>query len=118
MTVGSIVIGMAVDDTIHFMHGFLRYRRQGADAATAVRETLLTTGSALVITSLAISTGFFVQVFGTMISIRHSGFITGVTILIALLADLILSPAIVMLATRFAERKAGRKAARKGPAHA
>jgi len=118
MTIGSIVIGMAVDDTIHFMHGFLRYRRQGADAATAVRETLLTTGNALVITSLAISTGFFVQVFGTMISIRHSGFITGVTILIALLADLILSPAIVILATRFAERKAQRKAARKGPAHA
>ncbi len=104
MSMGSIVIGMAVDDTIHFMHGYLRYHRQGLDAPEAVRATLLSTGRALLITSLALSTGFFVQMFGTMISIRHAGFITGAAILLALLADLLLSPALVTLADRFARR--------------
>ncbi len=65
-----------------------------------MHETLLSTGRALVITSLALSTGFFVQMFGTLISVQDSGFITGFTILAALLADITLSPALVSLATR------------------
>ncbi len=100
MMVASIVIGMAVDDTIHFMHGFRRYYESGMPAPRAVRETLLSTGRALVITSLALSVGFFVQMFGTLISVRNCGFITGITILAALLADLTLSPALVTLAAR------------------
>jgi predicted RND superfamily exporter protein len=60
MMVGSIAIGMAVDDTIHFMHGFRHYHEGGMPAPRAVHETLLSTGRALVITSLALSTGFFV----------------------------------------------------------
>ncbi len=107
MSMGSIVIGMAVDDTIHFMHGYLRHKRRGLEVAEAVRETLLSTGRALLITSLALSTGFFVQMFGTMISIRQAGFITGATILIALLADLLFSPALVTLADRFGKKREG-----------
>jgi predicted RND superfamily exporter protein len=99
MMVGSIAIGMAVDNTIHFMHGFRRYHEGGMSAARAVNETLLSTGRALVITSLALSTGFFVQMAGTLISVRNSGFITGFTILAALFAALTLAPALVALAT-------------------
>jgi predicted RND superfamily exporter protein len=111
MMIGSIAIGMAVDDTIHFMHGFRRHYRRGADAPTAVRETLLTTGRALLITSLALSTGFFVQVFGTLISVQNCGLITAFVILGALVADLSFAPALVTLSTRFSERKAAKLAA-------
>jgi len=105
MMIGAIAIGMAVDDTIHFMHGFRRYYERGAEAPVAVRETLLSTGRALTITSLAMSASFFVQMFGTMTNVANSGFVTGFTILAAWVADLTLSPALVTLAARFAERR-------------
>ena len=46
---GSIALGLVVDDTIHFLHNFQRYYHRGADVATAVRQTLDTTGVALLI---------------------------------------------------------------------
>ncbi len=108
MMIGTIAIGVAVDDTIHFMHGFRRnYERMG-DAAAAVRETLLSTGRALLVTSLVLSSGFFVQVSGTLTGSRNSGLITAFTILAALVADIVLSPALVILATRYEERRKGR----------
>jgi predicted RND superfamily exporter protein len=111
LMIGTIAIGVAVDDTIHFMHGFLRYHRRGASVSLAVHETLLSTGRALVITSIALCSGFFVQMLGTMISVRNVGLITGLTIATALLADLTLSPALVTLEVR---REKRRRSAREG----
>jgi len=109
MMIGTIVIGIAVDDTIHFMHGFRRNFRRGASAPEAVHQTLLSTGRALLITSLVLASGFFVQLTGTLVGSRNVGLITGLTILIAVLADLILSPALVVLAARFEERRLARR---------
>ncbi|MBW2464628.1 MAG: efflux RND transporter permease subunit [Deltaproteobacteria bacterium] len=124
MMVGTIAIGVAVDDTIHFMHGFRRsYDHCGdarrsydhcGDATAAVQETLLSTGRALVITSLVLSAGFFVQMSGGLVGVRNSGLITGFMILAALAADLILSPAIVTLAVRYRERARDNVAAKLG----
>jgi predicted RND superfamily exporter protein len=86
-------------------HRFLRYHRRGASVPLAVHETLLSTGRALVITSIALCSGFFVQLFGTMISVRNVGLITGLTITAALLADLTLSPALVTLEVAGEERR-------------
>ncbi|MBW2292739.1 MAG: MMPL family transporter, partial [Deltaproteobacteria bacterium] len=105
MMIGTITIGIAVDDTIHFMHGFRRRYRASHDATRAVRDTLLTTGRALLVTSLVLCAGFAVQMFGDMQSTRNVGMITAVTIMAALLADIVLSPALVTLATRRAERR-------------
>jgi predicted RND superfamily exporter protein len=106
LMVGTIAMGVAVDDTIHVMHGFRRERRRGADADVAVRDTLLSTGRALVITTVALSSGFFVQMLGTMISVRNVGFVTGFTLVAALVADLTLSPAMLVLFSRAEERRA------------
>jgi predicted RND superfamily exporter protein len=110
MMVGTIVIGVAVDDTIHFMHGFRRAYDRTRDATVAVRETLLVTGRALVITSLVLCSGFFVQMAGSLAGVRNSGLITGCMILAALAADLVLSPAIVTVAARHQERAEAREA--------
>ena len=55
LLIGGIVLGLAVDDTIHFMHKFNRYYEDTGDARWAVHETLATTGSALLFTSLILS---------------------------------------------------------------
>lgn len=104
MLIGSIALGIAVDDTIHFMHNFQRYFQECGNAREAVHKTLLTTGRALLITSVVLSAGFFVFAGATIINIINFGIITGVAVIVAFLADVMLSPALVVIATRKQER--------------
>jgi predicted RND superfamily exporter protein len=84
LLVGSIAIGLAVDDTIHFMHHFRRYFEETGDVAASIRETLRSTGQALLYTSLVLSAGFFIYMFATMHNLFYFGFLTGLTIILAL----------------------------------
>jgi predicted RND superfamily exporter protein len=102
--IGSIAIGVAVDDTIHFMHNYRRYHGRYGSVPRAVRETLGTTGRALLITSSALAGGFFVFLLASMRNVQAFGLITGCTIVAALLADLMLSPALVTLVERSGSR--------------
>ncbi|MCB4753553.1 MAG: MMPL family transporter [Sulfurovum sp.] len=97
LLIGSIAIGLAVDDTIHFMHNFKRYYRQTGDSAEAIRLTFFTTGKALVITSMVLSLGFFSFMMGTMISVQNFGLLTGSVIIFALLSDLLIAPAMMIV---------------------
>lgn len=95
MLIGSIAIGLAVDDTIHFLHNYRRYHLHGMGVRDAVRKTLLTSGRAMLATSVVLSTGFFLYTFSTLTNLFNFGLFTGLTILTALLADLFLSPALM-----------------------
>ena len=97
LLIGSIAIGLAVDDTIHFMHNFKRYYHDTGDAKKAVENTFFTTGKAMVITSIVLSLGFYAYMFGQMESVQNFGFLTGSVIILALLADLFLAPALMIL---------------------
>ena len=100
LMVASIAIGLAVDDTIHFMHNFRRYYEQTGDPVTAVHETLQTTGRAMLVTSIVLSLGFFIYIFATMKSVAQFGVLTGITILMALLADYLIAPALMVTVNR------------------
>jgi predicted RND superfamily exporter protein len=106
LLIGSIAIGLAVDDTIHFMHNFRRYFEASGDVRYAVHETLASTGQALLYTSLVLSAGFFIYMFATMHNLFYFGLLTGLTIILAFLADLILAPALMMLVARPAKSAA------------
>ncbi len=95
MLIGSIAIGLAVDDTIHFMHNYRRYHQETGDVREAVRKTLLTTGRAMVVTSIVLSIGFFLYMGANLSNIVNFGLLTGFTIIMALLADLFLAPALM-----------------------
>ncbi len=97
LLIGSIAIGLAVDDTIHFLHNFRRYYHDSHDATLAVEQTFYTTGKAMVITTIVLSLGFFAYMAGTMESVQNFGFLTGSVIIFALLADLLLAPALMVL---------------------
>ncbi|MBI9075868.1 MAG: RND family transporter [Desulfatibacillum sp.] len=100
LMIGSIAIGLVVDDTMHFIYNFRRYYRFTGDAEKAVRETFLGTGRALLITSLVLSAGFFVLLSGTLLHMVQFGFFTGLVILVALLADFLLVPALMIVLAR------------------
>jgi len=100
LLIGSIAMGLAVDDTIHFMHNFKRYYIQKQDAKKAVEETFFTTGKAMVITTIVLSLGFYAYMLGEMESVQNFGFITGSVIIFALLADLFLAPALMVIISK------------------
>jgi uncharacterized protein len=100
LLIGSIAIGLAVDDTIHFMHNFRRYYLESGDAAKAIEETFFTAGKALVITTIVLSLGFYAYLMANMISVQNFGLLTGSVIVLALLSDLLLAPALMMVVTK------------------
>ncbi len=97
MLIGSIAIGMVVDDTVHFMHNFRRYYHDTSDVTEAVRQTLHTAGRAMLVTSVVLSIGFFVLMLASMNNVFYFGMLTGITILLALLADFLLAPALMAI---------------------
>ncbi len=100
LLIGSIAIGLAVDDTIHFMHNFMRYYAKTKDSAEAIRHTFFTTGKAMVITSVVLSLGFYAYMMAQMISVHNFGLLTGTVIIFALLADLLLAPSLMIVAAK------------------
>ena len=100
MLLGTVAIGLAVDDTIHFFHNFRNYYTHSGNARDAVRETMLSTGRAILFTTLVLVTGFWLFMFASLINLIQFGFLIGVTLIVALLADILLAPAMMELITR------------------
>ena len=116
MMIGAILLGVAVDDTIHFMHVFYRYYDLTGDPVGAVVQTLQTTGRAMLFTSIVLSAGFFVQMLATVDNLTHTGALAGFAVIVAFLADVLLAPALLVtmepMQTRTARRPAGRSTRR------
>ncbi len=104
MLVGSIAIGLAVDDTVHFMHHFHRYLERTGSVEAAVQETLQTSGRAMLATSTILTAGFFIFCLADMKNLIDFGFLTGITIVTALAADFVLAPALMALRYRSLQR--------------
>jgi predicted RND superfamily exporter protein len=105
--VGSIIIGLAVDDTIHILHRFRMEFESSGDTHQAVRETLRTTGTALFFTTLVLTTGFTTMaLLGTMKNTINFGYLSALGIAIAFVANVALTPALVALTRQFQSRRA------------
>ncbi|WP_324170468.1 efflux RND transporter permease subunit [Sulfurimonas sp.] len=100
MLVGAIVIGLSVDDTVHFFHNFARYHHQGLGTRESVVKTMTGTGRALVATSVVLSLGFFVYMFASLSNLINFGILAGGSITIALISNIILGPALLTLITK------------------
>jgi len=100
LLVGGIAIGLAVDDTIHFMHNFRRYHEHGRDVYEAVHETLQTAGQAMLVTTLVLTLGFLSFSLSSMRNLKIFGLLVGFALSTAFLADVLLAPALVRVATR------------------
>jgi len=105
MLVGSLILGLVVDDTIHFLHHFRKAHEQHPDMETAVRMTLFSTGRAMVITSLVLCAGFFTYLLAYLESNVRYGLLTGSAVILALAADFFLVPAMLTIAYKFKTQK-------------
>ena len=95
--VSGMCLGIIVDDTVHFLSKYLRARReQQLDATAAVRYAFSTVGTALVVTSAVLATGFMVLAQSTFGFNGDMGKVAALIIVTALAADLLVLPPLLI----------------------
>lgn len=94
VTVAGIALGLIVDDTIHIIHGISQ--NDGKDSRERLLVTLQTAGRPVLITSLALTLGFGLFAVAGFQPTRYFGILTATTALFAVIADLVLLPAIIL----------------------
>ena len=93
----SIAVGIAVDDTVHFVD-YLRERlRAGADIEQAIRDTFRLKGPAMLWTTIVLTLGFSVLAFGELAGTAAFGLLLGAGMITALIGDFLLLPAVILL---------------------
>lgn len=95
--VAIISFGLAVDDTIHFLHRYDIERRGSASIRDAIEGTFNYTGSAIIRTTAILGCGLLPFAFSSYLSIRFLGTYLVFVLACAVLADLLLLPASVLL---------------------
>ena len=103
ITIAAIAMGIAVDDTIHFVHRFTE-EATSSSSAEALKATYSSIGYALLYTSFIITLGFSLLSFSDFVPSVMFGLLTGLAMLVALLTDLTLLPALL---GRFCQSKSG-----------
>lgn len=93
----TIAFGIAVDDTIHFLSKLKIELNKGKTLLYAIKNTYLTTGKAIVYTSMILSGGFLTLVFSEFLGTYYIGLLVGLTLLFAVISDLILLPVLLIL---------------------
>lgn len=95
--IAGVAIGIAADDTIHFLSHFRTDRVAGQDTITAVRSTFSKAGRAITFTSVVSTVGFVILCLAPFRPIRYFGLLAGVTMITAWLGDVLVLPACVRL---------------------
>lgn len=92
----AATLGIVVDDTVHFLSKYARARRSGLSAEDAVRATFSSVGMALLVTTVGLVAGFAVLAQSGFAVNRDLAFLTAITITLALVADFLLLPALLI----------------------
>ncbi|HET6243058.1 MAG: MMPL family transporter [Bacteroidetes bacterium] len=93
----TIAFGIAVDDSIHFLSKLRQELRKGKTLPYAIKRTMLSTGKAIVITSMILCGGFLTLILSDFSSTFYIGLLISLTLLFAILADLLLLPALLLM---------------------
>jgi predicted RND superfamily exporter protein len=95
---GATAMGLAVDDTIHFIHVFRREHEHSGDPDEAIRRTMTTTGRANLFACVVLTSGFSVLMISSMENLANFGMLTGFAFLAALFVELLVTPALLVTA--------------------
>ena len=97
ITISSITIGIAVDDTIHYVHRFQREFKKDRDYLATVFRCHRSIGRAMYYTSITITIGFSILVLSNFLPTIYFGLFTGFAMIVALLANITLLPKLLIL---------------------
>ena len=95
--IASVAIGISVDDTIHFLYRFKEEFKKDRDHYLAIQRTLSGVGRALIFTTVVATCGFLVFCLSDFKAIQYFGLLTGITMVSAIIADLLILPSCILL---------------------
>jgi len=95
--IGAIALGLVVDDTVHFLVALQRQLSAHSNLDDCIEHTIREAGRPIVITSIILIAGFAVLTFGSFNPNIQFGAVSALVIGFALLADLLLLPAVLRL---------------------
>ncbi|MGE0484396.1 MAG: RND family transporter [Gammaproteobacteria bacterium] len=95
--ISAICVGIIVDDTIHFVMRYHARRRGGASTADAIAHAYATAGTAMILTSVILVTGFLVLGLSDFAVTWTMGYFAALTIALALVFDLLVLPSLLVL---------------------
>jgi len=93
--IAAIALGIVVDDTFHYLTAFNVEARRTGSAEAAARKTLRTHGPAMVATAIALAAGYVIVGFSSFGPVRDFGYLASLTMLIGVVTDLFVTPALV-----------------------
>ncbi|MCK5880899.1 MAG: MMPL family transporter, partial [Sinobacterium sp.] len=97
LLIGSIALGLIVDDSIHFIYTYKREIKKNNDVEQALIITLSTTGRALFATTIVLCAGFMIYTLSMLNNLQSFGLLTTLCIWLAFIADIFVTPAAILL---------------------
>ncbi|MGD2269563.1 MAG: MMPL family transporter [Desulfobacterales bacterium] len=94
--IASIAIGLAVDDAIHYLHRYNQEFKHDLNKDRALRDTIRKVGKPITFTTITIGIGFFILLFSHFKPTAIFGFLMVLTMLAALVGDLLILPALML----------------------
>ncbi len=110
LLLATIAIGIAVDDTIHLVINLRRHFLKTGNYAESVKLALNDVGPALLVTTIILIGAFSCYLLSSMAVISSFGILLGAAILVALVADLLFMPALILLTKPFGPERVGQQA--------
>lgn len=95
--IAAIAMGIAVDDTIHFLSEYKSKRKRGMHRSKALRVATLIKGRAIISSSIILCIGFGVLILSRFVPIIHFGFLCSVIMITAIIGDFVVLPAVLLL---------------------
>jgi predicted RND superfamily exporter protein len=97
LLIAPVILGIAVDDTIHFMTHYRVELSKSKSVAIALESAIREVGQAVMFTTMVIGLGFAVLSFSNYLGMAKVGFFGSISIFFALLCDLFLIPAMIII---------------------
>jgi predicted RND superfamily exporter protein len=93
----AIAFGIAVDDTIHFLSRLRMELSKGSSLPYAVKRTYLSTGKAIIITTLVLLSGFLTLLSSSFGGVFYIGLLISLCLFSALLMELTITPILILM---------------------
>jgi predicted RND superfamily exporter protein len=103
ITIAAITIGIAVDNSIHYIYRFKEEFLKHKDYEKTLKICHSTVGIAILNTSITIVFGFSILVFSKFIPTIYFGVFTGIAMLLAMISVLTLLPSLILISKPFGE---------------
>jgi predicted RND superfamily exporter protein len=98
--IGSIVLGISIDDTVHYLMRYQREREAGCTPEEATLRARVRVGRPVTLATAMLCLGFAVVALSGFATLRQFGLLSSATMLICLAADLVLLPALLVSGPR------------------